>query len=414
MKEYSKFTSENCVATSSDCVVLQVDLPFLGLCKGDTLSAFAVEVVQKLESIAGTDFSEFDVDSLAEICGNNAPTEVTLLSILNLLKENDICLKDYITTLENKIDELTPSSSITIDLKCYSEFDSLGNALGITREQLDQLVINELCDHEAKITALQGKVTAIEESIQDLEEAQTSGEVNITTCVNPSVKPVSEQVKSVATAHCAHVERVGTLPEISNAISKIPSYWISPAFQAKVQAKFGPNAWILNAADGGPLSLADHFNNFLLAYQLLYSDMQGVLNGCCAVTCDSIEIGFSVVDEGNGDITIRFRPTDGNKIPDGWVDNGSSVYFTDVNGVRYPNTGSVPIDVTKEENEGYTITGLATGSPITITILAKVKAADGSLVCEKCVSKDVTIDSDCPVCQVIAVGGPVTITYQVN
>lgn len=143
---------------------------------------------------------------------------------------------------------------------------------------------------------------------------------------------------------------------------------------------------------------------------MLQQDVANILATCCAPTCDKVKIGFSIIpgDESN-DFIIRFRNTDGTSIPSGYTDSGSTITFTDIDGVSY---GPFTIDVTKEESESYNLTGLNLNKAILISINAKV--TNGSLFCEKCVAKSVNLnDAACPVCEVTATGGQVTIVYQV-
>ncbi len=107
MKKLNNCVVENCIPTPSSCVEWNGgDIEYLGICDGDSLNNLLWEVINKLEEIAGEDLSSFDIDSLLDICNQTAPQEITILNILNVLKNNQICLKDFIDTLTEQLAEL--------------------------------------------------------------------------------------------------------------------------------------------------------------------------------------------------------------------------------------------------------------------------------------------------------------------
>ena len=54
--------------------------------------------------------------------------QVTLISVLNIIKQNQICLFDFIKILEERINEINRSGVVSANLKCYADFDNLGNS----------------------------------------------------------------------------------------------------------------------------------------------------------------------------------------------------------------------------------------------------------------------------------------------
>lgn len=404
MKKIKNITSDNCLETSSECVTLAVPLPYLGLCKGDSLTQFTVEVITKLEKIAGEDISGFDIDALLDICNAKAPLETTIISILTLVKDNQVCLKDFILQLEERLNALSTSSKVNANLKCYADFDNIGNPLSITRDQLDQIVINELCDHSIKITSLQGDIVTIKNDIANIDVNPIVLEPQFTTCVDGAVKSTSLQVQSIATVLCDEITAIGDDTDISNALSRTPSTDL---------ARYGSLPSPLNTWIPVPTNWAENYSNLLIKVASLENDLRDVLANCCAPTCDKILIGFSMILDSGNDYIIRFRPTDGTIIPTGFTDAGSTVYFKDASGTRYPLIGTLPIDVTEEESDTYDLSSLITGSPITVYISAKV--TNGSLQCDKCVSNTIDLSNDsCPVCVITTTGtGTVTVIYEI-
>lgn len=404
MKSLNK-ENPNCINNPAECIQWNSgNIDYLGICNGDYLPEIIWEIVNKLQAIAGSDLSQFDIDSLLTICNQKAPLEVTLISILTLLRDNQVCLKSYIDILSQQIQELSNDKNITINLQCLatSEYN-----LGVTQEQLNQLVVDKLCAQQVEINLLKTKSTSLDSRVTLLENAPPVAAIEPTfsTCVDGVVKKTSDQVKSIANTFCNYRIVVGDTTEIAKALSNVPAVWSQTSFLNELITRGLISKWDVN-----PTSLADNYNNLLLAYTMLQQDVANILATCCAPTCDKIKIGFSIIpgDETN-DFIIRFRNTDGTSIPSGYTDSGSTITFTDIDGVSY---GPFTIDVTQEESESYNLTGLNLNKAILISINAKV--TNGSLFCEKCVAKSVNLnDAACPVCEVTATGGQVTIVYQV-
>lgn len=387
MKEVKSRQIQNCIPTPTSCNEWNgADIPFLGICKGDSLNDIVLEVVKKLQDITQDELANFDIDSLLDICNNKAPNEVTLLSILNLVKDNQICLKDYLDNLSAQITELFKDSKVNVNLRCYAEFDNIGNSLSITREQLDDLIIRNLCNQKSDISTLQGKVTNIQSQLDNLASKEaTVNELNISTCVDAVKKPTSSQVISVATAHCNLEDATGTPSDIAAALSKVPSTW-----NTKYSSLPG---WVLN-----PVSLADVFGNALLVIGAQGSDIQFMQDNCCALSCDDIELGFTAIfNEDMTGVILKFSNGAGTSIPAGFLDKGSKGTIKDSNG----NVESFNITIANNAEVEIPITGLLLTDVISININAKI--GTDSLICEKCLSKNVSVSS-CGVCEITVTG----------
>ena len=413
MKSINK-KAPNCINTPAECTQWNSgNIEYLGVCNGDYLPEIIWEIVNKLKAIAGEDLSSFDIDGLLDICNAKAPLEINLLSILTLLRDNEICLKEYIDVLDQKIQEITGSTQLILNLKCLADDEY---NLGISQEDLNQLVVNEICAQKERIVSLEGQMVTVKNDINILNNkpAPAAVEPTFTTCVDSATKSTSNQVKSIATEYCDYKNNfIGIKSDVSLALSHSPKVWTDAAFiNLLTTTKDSTGTPLINYWDANAKTLAESHNNLLVAYALLQIQTANILATCCAPNCDAIKIGFSIIPGDNpNDFVVRFRNTDGTVIPSGYTDAGSTITFTDINGVTY---GPLPINVTEEESDSYNLSGMTLTKPVFVTINSKV--SNGSLYCEKCVGKSINLnDAACPVCEVTASGtGSVTIVYQVN
>jgi len=396
MKKLQNCEVENCIPTPSSCIYWNGgDVEFLGICNGEPINNLLWEILSKLEEITGEDLSEFDIDSLLEICNQQAPTEVTIISILNLLKNNQVCLKDFIDDLAEQIAELQDTGTPNVNLKCYAEFDNLGNSLSITRDQLDQLIIDNLCNQKLRIDSLEGNILSLQNQINNLDIPDTT-EPELATCVDPITKPASSQIISVANTLCDLQEATGDPADISSALSNTPS---------DLNAEFGLiTGWILI-----PANWAENYSNLLLEVESLRQRIITIETTCCTLSCDDVELGFSAVYNEDADgIIISFTFGAGTSIPDGFEDGGSYGTVTDVDG----NTVSFSLTIDNNSSEEISIAGLNTTAPLDIDITAVMTT--GSITCQKCLHR-VVAQAQCSFCEICAdgaEGATVVIVYE--
>jgi hypothetical protein len=399
MKKLNNCVVENCIPTPSSCVEWNGgDIEFLGICNGDSLNTLLWEVINKLEEIAGEDLSSFDIDALLEICNQKAPQEITILNILNVLKANQICLKDFIDGLSEQLAELLNIQNVNVNLKCYATFDNLGNSLSITRDSLDQLVIDNLCNHKLRIETLEGKVTDLQSQINNLDLTPEPSEMNVATCLDGVAKPTSTQLVTTTQELCDLQDATGDPADIASAMAQTPG---------TDNARYGLIAgWIL-----APANQAETINNLILKIASMETDLINIKENCCALTCEDLKLGFSAVFNEDGDgIIIRFTFGAGTVIPAGFEDEGSTGIITDVDG----NTIGFNLEIANNSETEVLVSGLNLTQPLTVDITAVM--GTGSLTCQKCLSRSVA-SSACSFCTITATGEPgssVVIVYETS
>lgn len=387
MKKVNNCVVENCIPTPSSCVEWNGgSIEYLGICDGDSLNTLLWELITKLEEIAGEDLSEFDIDALLDICNQQAPSEITIISILTLLKNNQVCLKDFIDTLNDKLNELFSNTGVNVNLKCYSEFDNLGNALSITRDQLDQLIIDNLCNHKLRIETLEGKVINLQSQIDNLNNTQTVEELSFATCVNPVSLPTSTQVINLANAFCNLEVATGDPTDIATALANTPG---------DLNAEFGLiPGWIL-----APANWTQNYGNLLLEVENLRQRIIFMEENCCASTCEDVGIGYNVVYNEDGDgVILRFTSGAGTKIPSGFTDQGSTGTITDIDG----NQVEFNLTISNNAEVEVIVSTLNLEGDLTINVTGII--GTDTLTCEKCFSRVIKANSRCAFCTIVNTG----------
>lgn len=414
MKPKSIQQNDNCIATPSTCVLWNGgSIESLGICNGDMLPKVIWEIATKLEELAGEDISQFDIEKLLDICGQKAPREITLISILELIRDNQVCLKDYIKAVEDVVNSLSSSNTVEVNLKCFAEFDSQGNGLGVTRATFDQLVIDKLCNHETRISDAEGKITLLNNTLSDMQLNPVVVEPEFSTCVNPTVASTSVQAKANATEICAIRDDIGTTTDINSAIAQVPDVWGTPEFAALL-AKYELTGFIPGVSFD---TLAPTHQNTFVTLALLQKQIAQILSTCCAPSCDKIKIGFTgTFDYENSLLTLNFTRSAGTFIPDGFVDCGTTITITDRNGISVnvytDSDAGIEMDGSIEDID---IQGLATGQLlVSFKTNFCLKDATGATImnCQDCTGGTLNyINNKC--CAITNTGtDPVTITIK--
>lgn len=390
MKKIQDCKNDNFIPTPSSQIIWDCgDIKFLDICDNTPFCNVIVELAGKVEDLSIDSLSEFDVDSLAGICNQNVPLEITTLSILNLVKNNEICLKDQIDTLADQISEISNISSVNVNLKCFATQDNLGNTLSIDRDSFDQLIVDNLCDHKLRIEGLEGLVTSLQSQINNINTNTTVDELSFATCINSSILPTSTQVINTSSALCDLITSTGTTTDIATSLALTPS---------DLNTEFGLIAgWNLTADNW-----AKNYGNLLLEVENLRQRIAFIEDNCCAVSCDDVTLGFSAVyNEDNTGIIIKFTSGAGTSIPAGFEDQGSVGTITDIDGnIEMFSIDIVDNFVNNNETE-VSISGLNLTGKLIVDITAKV--GNDGLTCEKCVHKDVN-QAACSFCEICAEG----------
>jgi hypothetical protein len=342
----SNTSDMGCSPTTSNCVTWQgPDLPCLHLCTGDTVSDVVFKLATEVCNIqAVIDLSTINLSGLATFCTTaQAPATLSLISALQYLTDKITCLAGIIPPhpAEEVLLFVDPCLGGTVGVEyVYSDVINF-----ITNKLVDILgshcdstnVIDELfglCESlQIHVTSVATSVTNIQTQLNDYIDSQT---VNVSTCsqlTSPaSIKDVVQEIES----------QVCTLANVLDN-SAVPSYSKgASAISAAISTGNSYTTGAISLSEGGNLSdmtgwkpnitgLGDTLSNIWVALADVRAAVQLIQENCCKVTCNSINVDFiSRIDVVAQTLTLDFSSS---IIPIGFVDNGTNISITDINGI---------------------------------------------------------------------------------
>lgn len=384
----------NCAPISSNCITWEgTDIPCLNIKTGDSLSVLIANIANKVCELANPlDLSQLSLQGLLEICNQSEPINITLISVLQLMIDNNVCLKDLIDSIVERLNDINNSSIFNLNLFCLGTEDEFGNAVDIAEEELLQLLINGICDLKTDVANINLRITAIQEVIDNIDIAPVVTEPDIATCLDATEKPTSEQIIIVADEICTIREDVGSTANVQNALSKQ---------NVELDAKYITNTdWILTSS---VTNISKLLNNLVVIALDHEERITNIENNCCALSCDDVKIDFSVTpNEFYNGLILNFGNINGTFIPNGFEDCGSKVTIIDVNGLK---VGPTNIEIVNDDvDDGPYIVEINVSSlqlDQDLIINVESRMCNGSLVCVKCTSKRFSFfNSGCPACEI--------------
>jgi hypothetical protein len=397
----------NCAEISSNCVTWEgSDIPCLGIKNGDSLSTLVTIIATKVCELAEPlDLSTLSLQGLLDICGQTEPINITIQTVLQLMIDNNVCLKELIDDINQRLNDIESGDTLTLNLSCLGSEDEFGNEVEIAENDLLQILINSICDLKESISSINLKITDLQEQINAIEINPVITEPDIATCLESDELPTSEQIVIVADEICSVREDLGSTANVQNALSKQT---------AELDAIYITNPdWILTASVTNLTKLINNLAVIALGHEERITNIE---NNCCALDCDDVKIGFSVTPNAtyNG-LIINFGNINGTYIPTGFSDCGSKVTIIDVNGDK---VGPYALTIVNDDVEDgpyiveLNVSALQLDENLTINVESRM--CNGSLVCVKCTSKQFSFfNSGCPACGIENANeeGVVVVTY---
>jgi hypothetical protein len=375
--------SSGLITWSGECI------PCLDIKTGDNLNSTIYTIAEKVcELTAPLDLSTLTLQCALDIFNKEESGNRTLANVIQLLLDNDCGLKELIDGIQNQIDGLSEDNFI-IDLKCLKETDSFGNALPYTIESVCQNFVNEICNLKTQVNTLSGRITTLQNQVDNLD-IPSGDEVVVTTTIS-GPKVVSQALIDVSKSYTDFKAILGSESQIQTAIARQTS--------ALNSLMSGVAGWITT-----PTTEAQSINNVWLLLSN-FAPRIAANEACCASGCEDIKVGFIVTIEGHL-ATLSFTAGAGTFIPSGYTDNGSALTITDSLG----NSSTVYVSVSQgADSDQVDLSGFKVGDVLDFNLDLKMKSATDN--CQQCINKNVKYISDG--CCVLTNSGssPITIVY---
>ena len=397
MKPVNKKASS--IPVSSECIVWQGDnIPCLDIYKGDALSIITYTLAEQLCKISELgDLSSINIDKVVKLC-NNGNVDKTLLSILQLMVDNNICFKDTIDQILIRVGLLEAGSPFLLNTSC------LGKNINTVEKTLQQLIIN-ICNYRTSVDNINTQLDSLQLQIDDVEDAE-SIENSIDTCLALN-RFVSEQTILTALEACQINIDIGTWEYPISLLGDLNVYYSVGIPVVDGCRSTYPNGWIVSTCD---YTIAEIVNNLAIAIYGQEDRITTVEEDCCTSKCEDIQLGFSVItNEEQTAVILRFRDVDGTKIPSDFTDCGTKVVITDVNGDKETFIIELANELITEDLD---VSSLFLEEPVNISILSTL--CSDSYTCTQCLGVDYDLKVDgCPVCLIETEGsGNITIIYE--
>lgn len=396
----SKFPCGN--STTTDCVTWEgEDIVCLGIEHGEIITESIKKIAEEICALKEQlDLSDLDLKCLFDLCISCPEPEKTLHTVLELII-NKIC------SLEEAINNISTSTTSGVDpilklASCFQYTDADGDLVTeLPHSNYTKRIAQKVCEILLDVSSIQDDIVNIQNDINSIQIQINGLETNIpdvtSDCLFTGTKSIEDAWDLLDQAFCQERTAVGLPTDINLALSRLCSD-LNTEFSATP-------GWVLN-----PSNLAQGVNNLIIAFCAMREDVSA-LQDCCAATCDDVTIGFLIVmNDSRTEATIKFTSGAGTFLPTGFVDEGSTMEVTDQSG----NTLDFNVIIANNGEEIIDLTGLNVNDDFTFNLTAKI--ANGSIHCQKCVSKKSLFANLCDFCEICVTGstGTVTIIYEDN
>ena len=418
----SNTADQGCSPTTSNCVIWQgPNLPCIHLCTGDTVSDVVFKLATEICDVkTSLDLSDFDLTALVGFCTTTPTPAMTLVGILGYLRDKLACLEILIPP--------NPAVAVPVTLApCAGGIIgtnySYAEAINILASKLclvlgdhgldTSSVVNQIYD---LIDGLQSQITSnsialgiIQTQLNNFVNAQV---ITLGSCSGlsapASTRDVVQELEQQMCLIASAIDNSSPILSISKGVGALTSGIATGAACATNASPSLSQGGQLSAFPGWKTNitgLGDSINNLWIALCDVRAAVKLIQDNCCKITCDSINIDFNT----SFNLTAKTLTLDfsASRIPIGFVDRGTDITITDVNGlsvhivtngVGYPyivtNSGTAPsIIQTLASALVISIDGLATGKLLISFKSNFLLTADNS-VCNNCFSKEVNYVND--------------------
>lgn len=330
-------TQKNCAPVSSNCVIWQgPDIPFLNLCKGDSISDVTAKLASEVSIlVTQLDINNLDLSCFPPIC----PKPLTFNEVVQFIL-NTLCSGVTGGGASGNFD-CTDVKACTMPIaECFRYTDTFGNLITeMSIQEYATAIASRVCSMTQSITNINITLTDHETRLDVLESCVlpcTTPPIPTvsTSCLDPmsSNIPVTTFASNTETALCNLQNGTGTPSEILTSLSKICISDSDTPLSDPAPIMAGISGWTTST---NMSTLAESLSNLWIAFCDLrnaHKELVITVNSCCGLTCN--DVIFSMTGQKTGPKDINITPV-GN-IPNGFTycspSTGATITVTDAFG----------------------------------------------------------------------------------
>jgi len=396
----SNTADKGCSPVSSNCVIWQgPDLGCIDLCNGDAISDVVYKVATKLCTIqTSLDLSTLDLSCLVSFCSatNPAPTNKTLLAVLDFIIDKVCCLN---TTIQNL--PAGGGSSYTepnVALPTCLQYTDPGTGQTVTVLQHSAYTLrlaNQYCSLKATVDGHTTTIAAHNTRITALENAPAVTIPQVTpNCILPAVPTAMNVVLDELEAqYCLLRTTLGTNTALTSAVAQQCQGLGASAALSTTGTISSLPGW--NATS---TTVASAMQNLWVVLCDMRQTIYDLKNTVGQTDCSAFLLGFTAAaNEARTQVTVFFNGG-GTVIPSGFTNCtalGSKITIRDTSGHVYTDNVNLVTAVTDTDGITYTVSGAALNASQAYTITVEGCLTKDGNTCSK--TATFTVSVPCPI-----------------
>jgi hypothetical protein len=396
----SNTADKGCSPVSSNCVIWQgPDLGCIDLCNGDAISDVVYKVATKLCTIqTSLDLSTLDLSCLVSFCSaaNPAPTNKTLLAVLDFIIDKVCCLNTTIANLPAGGGSTYTEPNIALPTCLQYQDSGTGQTVTVLQHSAYTLrLANQHCSLKATVDSHATTLTTHNTRITALENRPAVTIPQVTpNCILPAVPTAMNLVVDELEAqYCLLRTALGTNTALTSAVAQqCQGLGASPALSTSGNISSLPG-W-----NGTSTTVASAMQNLWVVLCDMRQAIYDVKQCCGQADCSAFLLGFTAAaNEARTQVTVFFNGG-GTVIPSGFANCtalGSKITIKDASGKTYTDNVNLLTAVADTDGITYTVSSAALNTSQAYTITVEGCLTKNGNTCSK--TATFTLSVPCPI-----------------
>lgn len=396
----SNTADKGCSPVSSNCVIWQgPDLGCIDLCNGDAISDVVYKVATKLCTIqTSLDLSTLDLSCLVSFCSatNPAPTNKTLLAVLDFIIDKVCCLNTTIANLPAGGGSSYTEPNVALPTCLQYTDPGTGQTVTVLQHSAYTLrLANQYCSLKATVDGHTTTIAAHNTRITALENAPAVTIPQVTpNCILPAVPTAMNLVLDELEAqYCLLRTTLGTNTALTSAVAQQCQGLGASAALSTTGTISSLPGW--NATS---TTVASAMQNLWVVLCDMRQTIYDLKNTVGQTDCSAFLLGFTAAaNEARTQVTVFFNGG-GTVVPSGFTNCtalGSKITIRDTSGHVYTDNVNLVTAVTDTDGITYTVSGAALNASQAYTITVEGCLTKDGNTCSK--TATFTVSVPCPI-----------------